>query len=152
MNTNNLSQLQNLRLEYWQEFANYAFQQQKFKEIFSIRKAPYYHNYDIGIIGISTYFLCLTTNSRKNELSTGIYIPSNKHLFDLLYQNKNKIETELAFKIDWKSERENSVASRMRTYLNADIRVTRNLWQQYFDWHIDSAVALYNAVNKVYIS
>ncbi len=144
----NRSHLQSLRLEYWQVFFDYAFQQQEFCKKFSPRKVPFRHYYDIGIIGTRSYFLCLTAHSRKKELSTGIYIPNDKHLFGILSSNKSYIESKLTFKIDWNSEKEGSTANRLRTYLSADIETTRSLWNEYFDWHVKSALVLCETIRR----
>jgi hypothetical protein len=131
----NLSETKQMQYRFWQAFRNYA-NGTDFVHTFTLRKARPQHWYDLGI-GMSEAQITLTINSQKKLISAEIYIHDDKELFGLFESNKNKIEDELGFKLDWLLL-PNGKASRIIVTHPGDLK-SEVEWEKYFKWYIEKA-------------
>jgi len=132
-----------LQLEFWTEFKEYL---QAKKSFLKPRKPRAQHWYDISI-GNSKAHLSLTIVSNQNLMTTAIYIPDSKELYYKLEQNKEDIEKELNFTLEW-MPLENKKASRITfSKNNVDILDTEN-WNEYFEWFKSKSEDIHKVFNK----
>ena len=103
-----ISKSQSQRIEFWNQFNDTIIARGK---PFNIRKATTDHWYNVAI-GISDAHISITLVNKDSFIGVELYIPDNKNLFDSLYKNKEKIEKELGFKLEWR-RLDNSKASRI---------------------------------------
>ncbi len=85
------------RVEFWTSFNEHIVNRGK---PFNIRKATTDHWYDIAI-GTSAAHISVTLVNKESFVGVELYINSNKDLFDKLYNERDDIEKELGFKMDW---------------------------------------------------
>lgn len=52
-------------------------------------------------MGKADVHIALTANTKTKMIGAEIYIPDNKDLYNIYFNNKDIIETELGFKMDW---------------------------------------------------
>ena len=138
-----LSDTSALQLKFWEEFNAQAINHAAFTKDFSIRKANPQHWYDLSV-GSSEYHICLTASRQKRELTAGIYISDNKHLFQSLKAKASEIENEINGKIEW---REASKACRFVTYKPFDMD-DRSQWQDALKWLYDISIKIKKAMQK----
>ncbi len=108
-----MNRSQSERLNFWNEFNNVVIERGK---PFNIRKATTDHWYDVAI-GTSEAHVSINLVNQKKRIEIEVYIRDNKGLFDKLFENRNDIENELGFKLDW-NRLDNKKACRIKTYLN----------------------------------
>lgn len=92
-------------LNFWQGFNEYCAYH---KTSFSIRKALPQHWYSLAI-GSSECHIDLTV-IKSGEIGCSLWIDNNKELYNKLYYNRESIENELGYKLNW-DYKENSKAS-----------------------------------------
>ena len=132
-----------LQLEFWTEFKEYLQNSQSFLKP---RKPRAQHWYDMSI-GNSKAHLSLTIVSNQNLMTTGIYIPDSKELYYEFEQNKEAIEKELNFTLEW-MPLENKKASRITfSKNNVDILDTEN-WNEYFECFKSKSEDIHKVFNK----
>lgn len=95
--TDELSQTRSNRLEFWTEFNDVIAQRGK---PFNIRKATTDHWYDVAI-GTSACHLSITLVNKESFVGVELYINDNKSLFDALAVQKESIEEDLSFPLEW---------------------------------------------------
>ncbi len=139
-----MSDTRKLQLEFWQEFANYAFAKDEFSAKFSKRKAQAQHWYDLSL-GTSAYHIALTVNTQKNRIGAEIYIHDDKELFNKFKSFDSAIEYELGCKLEW---READKACRILALRSGNIKSNTNNWQEFFDWYCDMAIKIKTVVKK----
>lgn len=102
------------------------------------RKPRPQHWFDVSI-GTSKAHLSLTLNHFENWVNCELYIPNDadKAFFDKLYAQKDVIEHELGFTVEWQ-RLETKKASRIKATINGNIE-NENEWPQYFTWLIDTS-------------
>ena len=92
-----MNKRQSERVEFWTIFNEHIINRGK---PFSVRKATTDHWYDIAI-GTSAAHISVTLVNKDSYIGVELYITSNKTLYDKLYDNKEEIENQLGFKMDW---------------------------------------------------
>ncbi len=66
-----------------------------------------------------------------------IYISNNKELYSHIFNNKEKIESELGESLEW-MELPNKKASRIKSSAIGDFE-NENKWNDYFEWLLKEA-------------
>lgn len=122
-----------LQHEFWTKFKEYG---EAHHTRLKLRKAFPQHWYDISM-GSSEAHIALTVNSRTNVISCEVYISDSKELFHFLFENKDKIEELLGYKLEW-LELEEKRASRIKCTREGDFSETAN-WDTYFQWLQETA-------------
>ena len=92
-----LNESQTNRLEFWNQFNDVIDQRGR---PFNKRKAITDHWYTIAI-GSSQCWLSIDLVNREHKIRIGLWIGDSKELFDKLYMEKDAIESELGFALDW---------------------------------------------------
>ena len=95
--TDAMNKSQSERVEFWTIFNEHIINRGK---PFNVRKATTDHWYDIAI-GTSAAHISVTLVNKDSYIGVELYINSNKALFDKLYEEREKIEEQLGFKMDW---------------------------------------------------
>ncbi len=85
------------RLEFWTLFNEKIISCGK---PFNTRTVSTDHWYDVAI-GTSEAHIAITLVNKENHIGIELYINNNKAIYDRLYNNKNQIEEDLQFKLDW---------------------------------------------------
>ena len=96
------------------------------------------HWYNIAV-GRSKFSITLTINTRTNKLGCEVYIRSIEATtwFNKLFKNKDEIESELGFQLDWQ-ELPNKQDSRIKYYNDGDIR-DKDSWGESCVWMMEKA-------------
>lgn len=81
-----LSETENLKLAFWENFNNEALHYSDFMKKFKLRKPQAHHWYDLGM-GSSAYHLCMTLNTKNNCLSAGLYVNEDKEIITKFKSN-----------------------------------------------------------------
>ena len=105
-----MNKSQSQRVEFWNQFNNVIIVRGR---PFNVRKATTDHWYNVAI-GTSDAHIAITLINKDSVIGVELYITDNKELFDRLYQQKEDIENDLGFKLDWR-RLNNSKASRIVT-------------------------------------
>ena len=122
---------------WWTAFMEYAMQDVDFTQHFNRRK-PQPQQW-IGLpSGSAKCQISLTVT--KKRLGVELYIHKSKDLFNALLVNKNTIENELGFQLDWQAL-QGRKASRIAVYLPGDY-TGLNASDDYFKWYCEKAVAI----------
>ena len=128
----NITPSKKIELNYWNKVNEYI-NNNNFN--FST-PAPRPRPIHVLAIGNSAAQIRLTFNT-KNEMSVRFHINDDKELFDKLYENKNEIEKELGFELEW---------DRSDKYKSSQIRVFKDInyknegkWTNYIKWQVDTA-------------
>lgn len=106
--SNDMNKSQSERLEFWTEFNEVITSRDK---PFNIRKASTDHWYDVSV-GTSKAHISITLVNKEGFVGVELYINGGKALFDSLYSQKEEIEKELPFSLDWQ-RLDNKKASRI---------------------------------------
>lgn len=124
--------------QWWDAFLKYTDAHSAYKKIVGKRTAAGRHFMDFGL-GSSQYHIdiCATL---KHGLSVGIWINNNKELFNHFHAQKDQIEAELGFSMEW-FYLEGKQASRIDVYRKADISDTANA-ADHFKWYCEHIAAL----------
>lgn len=122
------------QLDFWKQFVVYA--KENNSSIRMGRKARAQHWYNISF-GTSEAVLSLTLNSREDNMACSIYIPKSPELYQKLENNKEQIEAQLGFHLDWQSL-EGKQASRIALTTNASLDL-ENEWSNYHQWLLEKA-------------
>ena len=137
-----LSETKLLQLEFWDKFKEYVDKQ---KTKLKLRKTWPQHWYDISI-GTSEAHISLTMNTKDNLIGCEIYIVKSKQTYNLLYQNKSKIEEELNEQLVW-MELLDKKASRVKITKSGSLD-KKNEWQNYFEWLLRKAESFHRVFPK----
>lgn len=116
------------QLEFWEQFKEYA---QNHNTTLKLQKV-YPQSYMNISIGNKYSYISLNFNSFDEAIRTEIYIPDNKEVFHFLEQQKNEIEKELGYKVEW-MELQGKKASRIKVELPGLVDNTEE-WEKYFAW------------------
>ncbi|MBC8214207.1 MAG: DUF4268 domain-containing protein [Candidatus Marinimicrobia bacterium] len=122
-----------LQREFWTELKEYFTDNNTF---LSMRTPRPQHWYSFGI-GHSFFSIGLTINTRTNKMGCELYVRGvkAKKSFNELYEDKDRIETELGFQLDWQ-ELPQGQDCRIIYYTDGDIRDREN-WEKSFEWMKD---------------
>lgn len=140
-----VTETQQQRYDYWVALQDYAFQNTEFARCFNRRKPSYDHWMNFAI-GSSDCHIAVDQISKRNELNIELYISDDKELYHHLYENKDAIESDLGFKLDWR-ELPDKKASRIVTIKKAKIQ-DRSKWNEQFDWIIETLLKMRSAFKK----
>ncbi len=127
-----LSDRKLMQLEFWTRFKEYA---SEHRTTLRLRKAYPQHWYDISI-GNSKSHLSLVVDADNEQIRCEFYIPDSKPLFNVLYDTKDAIESNLLHELEW-MELEGKKASRIRTMHTIDVANNVN-WEACFQWLMDT--------------
>lgn len=147
MKTGGLSETKQLQYEFWQAFVEYANTDASLLKMSPGRKPKPQHWYNIAI-GKADAYISLTVNTKTKMIGAEIYVPDNKDLFNTYFGNKDKIETELGFAMDWQAIPDGK-ASRIIVTTNGDIS-KQSKWPEFFKWHAEKAAKLKDVFIKYY--
>ena len=139
-----LSDTQKLQYNFWRALVDYG-ENTDFKHQFLPRKAHPQNWFDLGI-GMSGAYIMLTVNTLSERISAEIYIPDDSDLFQLFFRNKEKIEDELGFTMEWRPSSKGKV-SRIITTTQGDVKQEAE-WAAYFKWYIEKATKLREVFHK----
>ncbi len=95
-----LNKSQSERLIFWNRFNELL--EEKGKP-FNMRKATTDHWYDVAI-GSSSSHISIELINKEKHIRVGLYMTDDKEYFDKLFENKDKIESELGIKLEWQRE------------------------------------------------
>ena len=101
------------RLNFWTKFNDVVTKKGK---PFNTRKASMDHWYDVSI-GTSEAHISITLVNKGGYIGVEIYIRDNKELFDELFTERDEIERQLPFPLDWQ-RLDNRKASRIITKID----------------------------------
>lgn len=107
-NNSDMSQSQSERLAFWTMFNEVVVECGR---PFNVRKASTDHWYDVAI-GRSGAHIVVNLVNKESRVVVELYINDDKGLFDRLYTEKNQIEKEMGFELDWR-RLDNKKASRI---------------------------------------
>lgn len=136
---------QQLRLEYWQAFNDYAFQDLEFSKAFNKKKPSTDHWYSLSI-GSSACVISILRIQKRNELDVEFYINDDKELFGLLFAHKAEIESAMGMVLDWRELPEKK-ASRIIAAKNVELD-NREKWTEQFGWAMEVCLKMKKAFKK----
>ena len=132
------SKTNQIQLEFWNSFMDYAMKKPEFSKLFNrIKGLP--QNWLNLPLGSSEYQICLTAKT-TGKIGAEVYINKRKDIFNNLESQRDQIEKELGFKMDWQPLPE-KLASRIEVVLEGDFTDTTK-WNHYFEWLMKKAVIL----------
>jgi len=139
-----LTDTKKMQLDFWTGLKEYA---EDRGENISFRKPYPQHWYDVSF-GTSNAHISLTVNTREEEIACEIYIPDSPETFEMLFNQKEKIESEIEESLDWQELPEKK-ASRIKLIKKYSISNETD-WSEAFDWMIEH-VKLFEQVFGQYI-
>lgn len=141
---NQLSDTKLLQLEFWTKFKEFV---QENSGNIKLRKAYPQHWYDISF-GFSNAHIALTINSQTEQMACEIYIPDSKQLFSALFEQKEKIESELSETLEWEDLPEKK-ASRIKL-ISKGCLTSQQSWGKYHAWMLDKVLKFQRVFGKTY--
>lgn len=126
---------QSERLEFWNKFNEVLVGRGK---PFNVRKATTNHWYNVAL-GVSGCSVALNLVNKENVVVIEIYIRDDKGLFDRLFADKEAIEKELGFALDWQ-RMDGKSASRIMYRLNGLDFDDHSNYDQLMNEMIDTAL------------
>lgn len=138
-----MNKSQSQRIEFWNQFNNVVIERGK---PFNIRKATTDHWYNVAI-GTSDAYIDITLVNKDSLIGVELYITDNKELFDKLYNQKDEIEEELGFELDWR-RLDNSKASRIVYHIKGLNFDDHSNYNELMNKTIDLAVLMRNVFKK----
>jgi len=122
------------QLEFWNQFIEYS---KSTKTSLRVgRKAKAQHWFNISF-GTSDAHIALTVSTRDNVIACSVYIPRKFELYEKFLINKDKINENLGFNLDW-MDLDGKKASRIKAERKAVFESTEQ-WEEYFEWLQDKA-------------
>lgn len=132
-----MNKSQSERVEFWTLFNDHVIERNK---PFAVHKVSSDHWYNIAI-GTSQAFISVTLVNKEAFVGVELYINSNKVLFDKLYEEREKIEKELGFEVEW-LRLDNSKASRILHKINGLNFDDHSNYDKLIEEAIDKAIAM----------
>ena len=134
-----LSELQKLQLQYWESLKEFGERQSKILR-FQSPRAQHWYNFGIGRTDAK---LVALVNSRTSRITVGFesFGDTGKAFFDLLHKDKEEIEQELGFALDW-HRLDNKKASAIWYSKDGDIWRTKQWEEEFHKWMIAHLEAL----------
>ena len=136
---------QQFRLEYWNEFNEYAFAIDKFAKEFNKRKPSTDHWMSL-YIGSSACHIAILQQIKRQQVEIEIYINDDKELYHELLNNKESIEAESGLHFDWRELPEKK-ASRIIIGHKADFDNSEQRKEQ-FAWIVETCLKMKKAFKK----
>ncbi|MBR4902627.1 MAG: DUF4268 domain-containing protein [Victivallales bacterium] len=132
------SKINQQQMDFWNSFMDYTMKQPEFSKLFNRRKGlP--QNWMNLPLGSSEYQICLTVKT-TGQIGAEVYINKRKDIFNDLESQKDQIEKELGFKMDWQPLPD-KMASRIIIVQDGDYTDNAQ-WDSCFEWLTDKAVKL----------
>ncbi len=138
-----LNKSQAERLYFWEEFNKVVIQRGK---PFNLRKASTDHWYDVAI-GSSEAHIAINLVNKGGNIVVELYINNNKELFDTLFANKEEIEKELGFELEW-DRLDTKKAARIKYYINGLNFENQSNYSELMNKTIDIAVQFRDVFKK----
>ncbi|RIV18151.1 DUF4268 domain-containing protein [Fibrisoma montanum] len=141
------SELKLLQQKFWSDFREYV---NNFipKTSLNLGRTPRpQHWYDISI-GTTKALIALTFNSRQKQLGCELYIRSDGAFYQMLKNDKEKIEAEVGGPLNW-MDLPDSTAFRIITYQNFN-PTSESGWQSNFEW-LKSKAEIFQKTFKRYL-
>lgn len=113
---------------------------------FNLRKVTTDHWFDVAL-GKSGIHVEITLVNKDGHIGVGVYIADDKDLFDQLYDNKDEIEKELGFKMEW-DRLDNKKASRIKSKIPGLNFDDKNNYPELMDKVIDRAIQIRDVFKK----
>lgn len=136
---------QQQRLEYWQAFNDYAFQNVQFAKAFNKRKPTTDHWMDFSI-GSSACHIGVTQVQKRNVVGVELYINDDKELFKNLLAHKNEVEEIIGFPLEWRELTERKAS---RIIIEKEVNLDdRDDWSQQFEYIMDACMKMKEAFKK----
>lgn len=143
-NTQDLTDFQLRRYQFWSHFVEYCHATGKGKEIAS-RKPHANRDYDVSI-GSNEYYIIFQA-MKKNILRIAIYV-HDPEAYIRLEGLKDQIETVYGSSLDWYTTRKNTVGKRIVHSVEADV-YNPEKYKENFDWLITQFHKLKTALEEV---
>lgn len=127
-----LTETQQLQLEYWQEFIAYLDEAGSFLRIRTPRP-QHSLNFAIGRSGFQMTALIRTAFEQRIALQLVIHKGDVKAFFHLLYQDKERVEAELGESLEWREQPDNK-RSYITLYNEHFDPSDRTQWLEQYAW------------------
>ena len=116
----------------------------KFKNKYSTKKDGIYKYDDIFVkeLLFDSGYIFNSTIYTVNSLN------DNKNIYDLFYENKDRLEENTGLKYKWQ-RLDNKKASRIKAIKKCDVTNQEN-WEECFKWFCRQALIIKKEFNKVY--
>lgn len=141
----NLNSTQQARLDYWTAFNDYAFKNAAFSKEFKKRKPGTDHWLSFSI-GTSSCGMSILRLQNDGRVAVEFYISDDKNLYHSLYAQKDAIETDTGFPLDWR-ELPDKKASRILIEKDVNL-LAESEWPSQFDWVMDTMIKMKMAFKK----
>ena len=140
-----MSEIERLKLEFWQAFNDQMSSNPDFQREFNLRKPQAAHWYDLSL-GTSSYSVSLNINTQKKKIDAGIYIPNDKEVFHRFQDHaeafKEAIDKDVEFRDAGKS-------SRILIYHSINVK-DRSKWSEAAIWLFEMALKFKRTVKEIY--
>ena len=133
------------RLEYWQEFNEYAFANGQYAKMFNRRKPTTDHWMNLPI-GSSACHLAIDLIRKYGHLIVELYISDDKELYQSLLSKKGNIEKDVGCELKW-CELPEKKASRIMLIKPVDFD-DKSTWTAQFEWVMDTTMKFKKAFQK----
>lgn len=145
-NTGNISDTEQLRLNYWTALKDYAAKQPVYAKELRLRKPSKDHWYSLSL-GIGGTHISFLLQRERNEIEIELHIENNKSLYHHYESQKSAIEGMIGCPLDWR-ELPDAKASRI-ILTNSDVNITeQSEWEKQFDWLLKYALLYKKAFAK----
>ena len=136
---------QQQRLEYWQAFNDYAFQNTEFEKAFNKRKPTTDHWMNFSI-GSSACHIAVSQIQKRNAIDVELYINDDKELFRSFLLHKDEIELVMGLVLDWRELPERKAS---RIIVEKEVKFDdRDTWLQQFDYIMDVCMKMKKAFKE----
>ena len=126
------------QMDFWNSFMDYAMKNTEFSKLFHHRKGLMQNWMNLPL-GSSKYQICLTIKT-EGKIGAEVFINKQQDIFNNLELNKDQIEKDLGFKMDWQPLPDKN-GSRIAIVLDCDFTDAEK-WDSCFEWLTDKAVKL----------
>ena len=126
-----------LQLNYWTQLKERLENETEFNP----RKANPQHWYNLALGSILAH-ISLNMNTQKKGIRIEVWISDSKELYDYLESQKEDIENELGYSLNWE-RLDHRKASYIAISKKIDINKEEN-WEESINWHLEKAVEFYN--------
>ena len=129
---NKISDTKLLQGEYWEQLIEYARQNPNSLN-FGQRAQP--QNYYNLSFGTNRAGIALTINTLKKQLGCKIWIPKEKELYDIFYNKRDEIESDIGKKLKWR-RRDDNPQSYVEIAIDGDV-TNKDDWEKFNEWFLD---------------
>jgi hypothetical protein len=142
-NKSEMNKSQSERVEFWSQLNETLIEKGK---PFNVRKATTDHWYDVAI-GNSSAHVSIVLVNKESHIVVELYIANDKEMFDRLYEQRNVIEEQLGFKLDWQRLDDRQV-SRIKYYIKGLNFDDHSNYDELIDKTINTAVKMRDVFKK----